>query len=720
MVEFTPFLRVQLYKPHSDVQCVIKETEGFVQLVPKKEDYRTLFVRYEDASCAQNAAKKLKNDPNIPYVGPMPKWNFFKTPVKQSDSGRSQPDCENAMPGTRRPPASPRLDSPQRQNPQRPMPQARCTNAPQAETSPDFMRCSYCSGFPVPFQCGACGTFYCNAWCQKRHYETHKHSCRMPPLIVMEDYYEVNLLEKMRPNMPDFPNVSANGQQPASNNMPKRMQAPPHMANFSHASANGHQPASNNMPKGMPEKMNVKTTPPQKKQVAPSTPVTTGTGAGTGPSNNKMPQGSVATLPAKAKATPLPPNREKAETKPVPNSTARQTSQKAEEGSKTALRLADFPAVGDTVKISFVGKNELYIYGAGPGPNGRPNSHIQLIRRCLEEGRKKGNTLTKAPVVGDILLAPFSGEYYRAVVNSVEGKGANVFFVDFGNSEQLEWAEFKTILEPDLKYADRIAHEVWIANVSKFTEPIRVQLNELEAEEFELSNVIDMSNTSVKLVELRHPTELYYLSDKLRQLHKKDEEVCKPAEMQKVVVAPVPETYVPVLDDEIIETSIPAENGVELIIIDASYVQHSFSQISVLVKANHQKYGELMKEIHRYGEADTNEFKPRECGELCLVYFESVWTRAMSTDVQSDTGDYMLFDLGILCSVPLKNVRRFPPKLSRTLYVTDCIVDNPETLFTLANGSTAENLRTKQITVNVKPDRDSGDSQHVTVIDVAH
>ncbi|XP_052863681.1 uncharacterized protein LOC128270320 [Anopheles cruzii] len=428
---------------------------------------------------------------------------------------------------------------------------------------------------------------------------------------------------------------------------------------------------------------------------------------------------------SKAKATPLPPNREKAEAKPVQNSTARPTSQKAEEKlsaescSKTALQQADFPAVGATVKISFIGNNEMYIYDVGPGPNGRSNSHTQLVRRCLEEGRKKGNTLTKAPVVGDILLAPFSGEYYRAVVNSVEGNCADVFFVDFGNSEKLEWSRFKEILEPVLKSADRSAHEVWIINVSKFTEPIRQKLNELEDEEFELSKVIDMSSTSIKLVDLRHPKELYFLSDKLRQLPEKGKEICKPPEKKNIVVASAPETYVPVMDDEVIEATIPAEDGVELIIIDASYLNHdSNNQIAVVVKANQKKYDELLSEIHSYGEADVNEYQPKQCGELCLVRYESIWTRAMPTDIQRDLIEYMLFDLGVLCTVPSKNVRRFPPKLSRTLYVTDCIVDNPETLCTLAKESTAEKLRTKLIKVNVKPERESNDAQHVTVVSV--
>ncbi|XP_058058595.1 uncharacterized protein LOC131209525 [Anopheles bellator] len=739
-MEYTPFLRVAVNKPHSDVQRFISEIEGFCQMVQKWDDVKVIFVRYQDARCAELAAGKLKANQHVGFVGPMPKWHFFKAGYKP------QPDREKPMPGTLMASASSRPLSPQRQKPQRPLPKqpAIFTNAPLSETSPNYMRCSYCAAFPVALQCGACGAFYCNGLCQKRHYEAHIHSCVMPPLVLMQHYDEVNLPEMMRLNNSDAPYVSANGQQPASNNIPKGiqekinlktttslkkkheapsaqvtsgtgagtslsnimsklMQPQPLLPNFPHVSANDQKPALKNMPKGMPEKINLKTTPSSKKKhEAPSAQVTTGTGAGPSPLN-KMPKG-MSTLPEKAnaKAAPSP-------------------AEKAEECQKSALQQADFPAVGATVKISFVGENEIYIYDAGPGPHGRPNAHIKLIRRCLEEGRKKGNTLTKAPVFGDILLAPFSGEYYRAVVNSVEGNWAEVFFVDFGNSEKLEWAEFKTILEPDLKYADRTAHEVWIANISKFTEPIRMQLNELEAEEFELSNVIDMSNTSIKLVELRHPTELYYLSDKLRQLLKKDEKVRTSAEMNKIVVAPDPETYVPVLDDEIIETSIPAENGVELIIIDASYVRHSSSsQIAVLVKANQKKYGEVMSEIHRYGEADQNEYKPQQCGELCLVYFESIWTRAMSTDVQSDTSDYMLFDMGILCSVPLKNVRRFPPKLSRTLYVvTDCIVDNPATLFELAKESTPENLRTKLIKVNVKPDLDSDGSQHVTVISVA-
>ncbi|XP_058059315.1 uncharacterized protein LOC131210130 [Anopheles bellator] len=620
----TPFIKVILRQQHSDPLRMIIENTGAKQIVPKPDDPSVLFVRYPDSSLAEIAKKQLLGLPQVKAATYMRNWYSY------SHDEPANNICGSVGPA-----------SPQRQPPQ---PASFANVRPLLETSPTFLRCVYCSAYPVLFQCGCCGAFYCNIQCQKRHYQTHKHSCLMPPLVVMPNYDSIDLLEKIQPKI-GLPHLSVNTQQPTSGTKPKGL-------------------------------INAKATPsPQPINGAPS---------------GRVIKGEART-------------------------------QKADEPPKTKLQRAGFPAVGATVKISYVGKNELYIYDARPGPNGAPNSYEKLIQRCVKAGRKKGQPVVNPPALNDILLAPFGGEYYRAVINSVEGNYADVFFIDFGNSEKLEWSQFREILEPDLKSADRTAHEVWIVNVSKFTERIRQKLNELKAEEFGLSKVIDMSNTSVKLVDLRHPKESYYLGDKLRQLLEKNEEICKSPQMKNIVVAPAPETYVPVLDDEVIESAIPAEDGVELIIIDASFLnQDSMNQIAVVIKANQEKYGELMTEICCYGESDANEYDPKQCGELCLVRYGSIWTRAMLTDIQRGFSEYVLLDLGFLCSVPSKNVRRFPPKLSRTLYVTDCIVDNPETLFTLAKVSAPENLRNKLIKVNVKPEqRDSNASQHVIVISVA-
>uniref|UniRef100_A0A182FAU5 Tudor domain-containing protein n=1 Tax=Anopheles albimanus TaxID=7167 RepID=A0A182FAU5_ANOAL len=406
-----------------------------------------------------------------------------------------------------------------------------------------------------------------------------------------------------------------------------------------------------------------------------------------------------------------------------------------EDGKRKVLQQGSFPSVGSAVKIAHVAENTMFLFEAGSGSTGPSSQYLKVVERCFVGGEAAQKYLIHAPVAGDIVYAPFEEVYYRAEVKSVKGDEAIVFFTEFGNTESLEWKKFKEIEDPEVKYADRLIHEVQIENLPTFTDFVRTKLQALEGEEFGLSKVVDIPNSKAKMVELRHSKELYYLSEMMLKLSKDNDELKKkhmasPVEnvdrANQAVVPPDPKSYVPVSIAELSEVCIPYGDGIELMIIDAGEVYDDAShRLAVIDIERNDAFANVLAEVCKYGEADSNVYSPEELHHLCLVQWEGIWSRAVPLAVGSKeeaSSPYCLLDLGIIKAVESSHVRRFPQALSRKLYVADCIVQNPDTLCKLGTGGVqnTELLTGKMIKVNVAPKKNASDEiQEILIISVS-
>ncbi|XP_049532137.1 uncharacterized protein LOC125949278 [Anopheles darlingi] len=384
-----------------------------------------------------------------------------------------------------------------------------------------------------------------------------------------------------------------------------------------------------------------------------------------------------------------------------------------EESKRRVLQQGSFPSVGSEVKIAHVAENTMFIFEAGSGSTGQPSQYLKFIERCFVGGEAAQKYLIHAPVPGDIVYSPFEEVYYRAEVRSVTDDKAIVFFTDFGNTETLEWKKFKEIEDPEIKYADRLIHEVQIEHLPTFTDFVRMQLQALEGEAFELSKVVDIPNSKTKMVELRH----------LREMLLKKPMASPDDQTQPAVVPPDPKSYVPVSIAELSEVCIPYGDGIELMIIDAGELYDASHRLAVIDIARNDAFAKVLAEVCKYGEADSNVYSPEESHHLCLVQCDGIWSRGvpLATGSQETSNPYCLLDLGIIKSIESTHVRRFPQALSRKLYVADCIVQNPETLCKLATEGVqnTELLTGKMIKVNVIPKKNKDDEiQQIRIISV--
>ncbi|XP_050098094.1 uncharacterized protein LOC126578979 [Anopheles aquasalis] len=579
---------------------------------------------------------------------------------------------------------------------------------PHGGTSKALMKmpsCAKCFACPVMRKCITCGTYYCDVKCQTQHWPVHKENC-MPRLAIdteVEKAIYMSAYEVEQKPQPSTKPLQSKALQTA-----KAKECP----------GNQQQPVVDSQvqsPKLLLQQfMQDAQKLPKKQQKLEQIQRNSAHHNNTNDNPTK-----VQTQP-KHVAQKQPQEDVQNQSTPTPKSLL----SKLLDGKKLRkLLTSSFPAVGSDVKIAHVAEDAIYIYNSGPGPHGQPNQYLKTVERCFVGGRAVKEHLRQAPLPDDIVYAPLAGAYYRAEVKSIQYDKAVVFFTDFGNTDILEWKNFKEIEDPEIKYGDRLIHEVQIENVPILTDSIRKHLQTLEGEAFQLSKVVGMPNGKAKIVELRHSKELYYLSEMIRKLSKdKDALIMKQTSTPKASpqqVPPDPNSYVPVSMDELSEVCIPCGDDVELMIIDAGEVYDSSHRLAVIDVAQQEAFAKLLAEVGKYGKTDGDIYSPEETHHLCLVQWDGIWSRAVPLAIESKEASnlYCLLDLGIMKTVESTYVRRFPHALNRKLYVAECIVENPNFLSTMASGSdqNPDLLVGKKIKVEVLSGTSPDEEQRIRV-----
>uniref|UniRef100_A0A182R479 MYND-type domain-containing protein n=1 Tax=Anopheles funestus TaxID=62324 RepID=A0A182R479_ANOFN len=390
------------------------------------------------------------------------------------------------------------------------------------------------------------------------------------------------------------------------------------------------------------------------------------------------------------------------------------------------LQYGAFPEPGSKVKISYVADDKIYIYETGPGPNGERNAVEMLFIRALECARSVKSHLSVPPLVHDIVFAGYDGEYYRAMVKSVENNMAEVFYPDFGNSQMVQWNTLKEIPDPKIKYANCLTHGVWIESIASFTQAIKEFLRQLENDAtFMLLTVIDVQNSAgIKMVEMYHCSEKYHLSSKLLNIqgscsNTKKQQPSPPKSPEKTskFVVTNPNTYKPVHMNELIDAVCYEGKGMELMITNAS---NAFTEniLCVMTKPTYTQYKIMIKECEMYGKIDPNPYEPKG-NELCLVNKGGIWYRAVT--IQSpgqNTVTVFLVDEGIIDDGVDSQIRRYPPGLTRhqfaieyPTFLLDAIGGNEENVDTVCGKLIKADIYSSQ-------DEDMCDTTHITILEI--
>nr|XP_029715939.1 uncharacterized protein LOC109425508 isoform X3 [Aedes albopictus] len=577
-------------------------------------------------------------------------------------------------------------------------PQSRTTDMYQPKFN---LGCWSCTKMPY-FEC-RCGAFYCNVECQRADWPIHKDVC-MPRLVpissssnrILQEALSASLQRSGVDSQSHYQQQQQQQQyqqqerQPQQNQQQKQQKQSQQQQNQNNRRGQTNNNSNN---KDFQSPVDQQQNQGKPKKDSPRTP-------GQEPEAQRQPP-KQQKQPTTPKSSPEEQNSVGGSAEKVSrlgNKLQRLKIAKSGGGvTRGILQAGPFPREGAAVKITAsLPSGVLYIYHNN-GKDGQQSEYYLLTNRMFKAANDAG-ALKAVPTVDDVIFAPFLGGYYRAKVLAVNVEKLQVFYVDFGNTDTVEWKQSREIADEDLKWARYLTYPVKLEGVESFSGEMLKLLETLEhVEEFEMVRADSMPGSEMKSVILKRPKQSLTLNMELmevkeRELRERKEreqkskqqqqqsssaEQSSSSSAQKAKVADVkiadPSNYEPVLFDESMETSpLPFGSTKKLIIIDASEVMET-RIISVVAAENVEKYAAVLEHCGLAGAKDSNVYKPIEEGEVCLVLHQEDWSRALY-DISD--GSYMLLDVGIIATVPAGNVRRFPPKLSHMVYNNEVVVEN--------------------------------------------
>lgn len=676
------FFKVIIRDPAWDVRSEAKRLGHLFQLFIDAKKPTEVFIKYKNAKDAQRARATLAENTNVERVESLVTWDI--RPKKQTEN---KPNENGSICGSVSERNAPNIRS------------GVLTPAPLMGNLPEpmplmmglFNMCAACRKGGASFQCFVCGTYYCGEPCQRSDWPGHIIQC-LPRLVRTQSGFAAN---ESQPMVHPFGTMPTNNN--ANSNVERKFQVPPPNVNKP-PGPNQKQPPNNRPGSSKQPEPHPKPTTPVKGMPACVVPT------------NVLKNLSLKRHQEQETLLSAVVNGESQKT-PAPATNLSKLAKRVQQkvaAPKREIRYSAFPKEGECVKISYVSSSMLYVYRTGCEADGQFNRYLEFVKRSVECARGVTQMLKTAPKVEDVAFAPFDGDFYRAVVKSIDGTRAGVFFPDFGNSLTVDWTEMKEIPDREIQYGMCYTHAVMLDGVPTFTPLVKAFLTELlELDEFELTKVND---GEIKTVDMRHVQELYQLSAKVQEVAKKEQAIGKEVAEKLAVkeTAPAltvgdPASYVPVLAEDFIEADLPACEETQVMVVETSELSVS-RQISVLLLSDNAAFGKVMSECQQYGNNDPHPYQPACENEVVLLQFDGVWCRAILA-AKGDESQYYMIDLGIIRTLngPV-NCRRYPAAMCRNIFVSECYVDNPDALGEVDEDGTNEQLlgKTLRVTISVQ------------------
>uniref|UniRef100_A0A182RHY5 MYND-type domain-containing protein n=1 Tax=Anopheles funestus TaxID=62324 RepID=A0A182RHY5_ANOFN len=704
------FFKVIIRDALWDVRSEAKRFGTLFQLFIDQRKPTEVFIKYKNAKDAVRARASLAVNENVERVESLKKWDIRpKRPTENKKSDDNASVCSSASAGNVQH-RGPVVNGP-------------LTSEPMPLMMGMFNMCTVCRKGGASFQCFVCGTYYCGEICQRNDWPSHIMQC-LPRLVRVQSGFV-----PIEPQFMGFPNVmqsfGSNNFNNNINNGPvqaaRNLNVPNQPAGNKENGPN-HKQSNNQRPAGTKPSDQLSKKPVEQSKPVSPTKLTPSCSVPTNVLKNLALQRHQEQEPAVLAKVPV------AQVTKTEGTISKETSKLAKRVqqkmavTKQEIRYGAFPREGECVKISYLTGNMLYVYRAGQEANGQPNRYLDFVKRSVLCARDVKEVLQTAPNVNDVVFAPFDGDFYRAIVKSIEGTKVVVFFPDFGNTQTVEWMEMKEIPDKAIQYGMCYTHGVMIDGVPTFSRLVQAFLSELlEMDEFTLVKVRD--EKPVKVVDLRHVQELYQLSAKLLEIAKKEQEMEKPAVEKPAVEKPAaekpavketaatvpdPASYVPVTAEDFTEHDLPMGEELHLMIVEASELTIS-NQISVILNSDNAAFAKVISECERYGNADPNPYHPESDHEAFLLHFDSIWCRAMLA-ANNDEMQYYLLDLGLIRTLNEKpNCRRYPAGMTRKIFVCECFVENTDALGKIAPTGGNEQLLGRTLKATMSLQEDGGD-----------
>lgn len=288
---------------------------------------------------------------------------------------------------------------------------------------------------------------------------------------------------------------------------------------------------------------------------------------------------------------------------------------------------------------------------------------------AVNEAAAKAPTPSIYPSRSDLVLAPFEGEYYRALVLHVnlDEKNLNVAFIDFGNKADVSFDSIK-ICNDDLKKYRRLPVRVFLKNVEHDVDAHESEAMMEYLKKFEYADVKIRCDDSkivaksmVELIEMK--------TDKVI-----NETVAGMAKKRFYIV-------------DIERKQVNSVNE-SILIIEARNLKES--AITGVLKSNASQFGDQHSIIQKYGNTVkmAPAYAPRHL-EMCVVKImddeEPVWYRAQfHTLLANGRAQVGLLDYGINENVLENDIRPFDEQLAfeclslTCQIVTDAVIPKSE------------------------------------------
>lgn len=644
-----------------------------------------VFLQYEDPDCCFDAIEKLRNYPIFRTVGPALKSdrfinenandNNYGNSSRNNAGGKSKGNRHNNQNNQKHQNAKTNvngnnsfnndsnynggLDGSYQQSDRELSPQKQMGDF--FEYQPEIpLGCWFCTKMPS-FEC-QCGAYYCDTSCQRSDWAKHKLIC-MPRLVPIS-YSNKRMLQEANASKQNS-SVSSSTFSPASQET-NQQQARGTQENNSFARGGAQNSQKKNQPNAGNKNLN-------------KTQARNGTDADLDAGKNRQKQAVIGSPEDANKMNQL--------------GGKLQRLKLAKSASKERiLHPGPFPRIGSRVKISASLSGGIVFIYHNNAETGDSSDYHKLGNR-IYQASKNAQPLKEIPHVDDVIFAPFMGGFYRGKVLRIQEDQLEIQFPDFGNIAVIPWKQAKEIADEDLKWAKYLTFPVMLEGVGMFSKNQKQLLDSYEESvDFELIKASAMRDSEMQEVVLKRPRETVTLNMQLLESketllrEKKQQE--EPKERgrpekectEKPAKIADPSNYSPVLFDESIETKqLTLDSKQRMMIIDASEMLDT-RIISVIGCEFIEPYATVLQNCLQLGQLDSNPYQPRMEGEVCLVSHESDWSRALY-DISE--GNFMLLDVGIIASIPMDNVRRFPPGLSKVVYNNEVIVENMPVLKTM-------------------------------------
>lgn len=288
------------------------------------------------------------------------------------------------------------------------------------------------------------------------------------------------------------------------------------------------------------------------------------------------------------------------------------------------------------------------------------NDEYLKLNQAVIHATDQAQSIQGIPERNEIVLAPFEGQYYRALIlsDNRDLDQMSVAFIDFGNTDWVSRKTLKNLPEDLIKYR-RQPIRVFLKDVEKDvdegeSEKMKAYLKGLEYNEFKVKSKtpIVATKSMVELIDMK--------TDKI---------------VNKSVAKLAKERYF----ETHIEKKVLDAEGVTVLIIENRRLAKE-AIVTCVLQSDGSSFSQQHEVIQTYGESIKNDaaYSPRHL-ELCVVKIleedEPIWYRAQYQQQLVDgRAQVALIDYGVTENVLENDIRLFHKKLLFECLALTCSV----------------------------------------------